>query len=123
MSIIVFISSFIFAYTIDVFLVGIAFHSLKDRFGWQLSTKQNFIILFFVFLMLENYLWPAFLILDVTYTIHNEVLAEFFGFKPNEPLTELFGFGMFEFITWCIQALIANVLGQKMMGSKGMKSI
>ena len=111
------------AYAIDVFLVGIVFHFLKNKYGWKFTPKQDFLILFIVFLLLENYLWPAFYILDVTYTVHNEAVAKFFEFGPNEPLSELFGLGMFEFITWCVQALIANFIGLKIINPKLKESI
>lgn len=115
MSILLLIASFILAYIIDTILAGVVFHFFKAKFGWKLSLKQDFLILFIVFLFLDNYLWPGFFILDVTYTVHNEAVASFFELRENEPLAELFGFGMFEFIIWCLQALVANIIGSKMI--------
>jgi len=123
MSIILFITSIILDYAIDAFLVGSVFHFMKNKFGWKFTPKKDFLILFIVFLLLDNYLWPAFYILDVTYTIHNAAVAKFFEFSPNEPLSELFGFGMFEFIIWSVQALIANYIGLKMINPKLKESI
>ncbi len=123
MSIIAFILSIIAAYAIDVFLVGIVFHFLKNKFLWKLTPKQDFLILFVIFLLLENYLWPAFYILDITYTVHNEAVANFFEFRPDEPLSGLFGFGMFEFITWLVHAFIANFIGFKIVNPKLEESI
>lgn len=77
--------------------------------------KQGFFILFIIFLLFNNYLWPAFFLLDVTYTVHNESVASFFELKPSEPFVELFNFGMLEFIICCLQALVANIVGSKLI--------
>ena len=58
------------------------------------------------------------IVLDVTYTVGNADIAEFFDLKPNEPLVDLFGFGLFEIITWIFQSLLAAFIGEKIIMKK-----
>jgi len=113
----------ILVYGIDIFLVGIVFYFFKAKYGWSFSLRFDFLILLIIFIFLENYLWPSFFILNVTYTIHNETIANFLGLKPNESLTESFGFGVFELIVWSIQAFLANIIGSKIVNPQFKESI
>ena len=115
---VVFIGSLILMYIIDTFLVGVTYYSLKTRYKWKFTPKQNFIILFVVFLFLDNYLWPAIANLDITYSVGNESIANAFDFKPNEPVINLFGLGWFEFVTWSIEALAASYIGEKIFNER-----
>jgi hypothetical protein len=120
---IIFIVSLILIYCVDILLVGLAFHSVERHFRWTLSSRKRFIILFFVFGLLEIYLLPMLIALDITYTVGNEAIARAFEFKPNERALDLFGFGWFEFITWSVQALLAGWVGEKMSSSKSTGAI
>ena len=103
---------------IDIVLVGISFYSFKARFHWNISSRMCLVILFFIFAFLENCIWPMFNVLDITYTVGNAKIAEVFDFRPNEHLTDLFSFGLFEFVTWLIQALLAAYVGEKLITRK-----
>lgn len=117
-AIIITIGSIIFLYAIDTILVGISFQALKMRFGWNFSNRQNLVILFLIFFIVDTYLFPMFWALDITYTINNQVVANFLDVKPNEKLTDLFDIGLFEFICWSIQALIAGYIGERLLANK-----
>ena len=110
--------SVILIYAIDTFLVGISFYALKNRFHWRISTQMNLVILFLIFALLENYILPLLIVLDVSYTVGNPEIVEFFDLKPNEPALELFGFGIFAIITWLIQSVLAAVIGEKIIIKK-----
>ncbi len=119
----IFILTIILMYAIDTFLVGISFYSLKNRFRWQISTRMSLLILFLIFAFLESYILPMVLILDITYTVGNTGVAEVFNLKPNEPLIDLFGFGLFEIIIWVFQSLLAAFVGEKIVKKESTKSV
>lgn len=56
--------------------------------------------------------------LDATITVRNPEIAQWFDLSPDLPIIELFGFGLFEFITYSIQTLIATYFGNKIFGKK-----
>jgi hypothetical protein len=117
------ISNIILIYLIDTFLVGIAFYSLKDRFQWHISTRMSLLILFVIFASLENSILPMLFALDITYTVGNADVAKLFDLKPNEPLINLFGFGLFEIITWAFQSLLAAFIGEKIIMKKSTRPV
>jgi len=112
------ISTIIFIYLIDTFLVGVSFFSLKDRFQWHISKRLSLIILFVLFAFLEIYILPMVIVLDLTYTVGNTDIAKFFDLKPNEHFSELFGFGLCEIIVWAVQSLLAGVIGEMIIAKK-----
>ena len=120
---IILILNFILAYVFDTLLVGVAFVSLRERFKWDLSPKKCFFILLIIFALYDNYLTPMFLVLDATITIRNEAIAQALGITPNLPLVELLDLDMFAFITWCIQAFLAGLFGDKLISKKTKKHI
>ncbi len=117
---VLFIGSLILMYLIDVFLVGVTYYSLKSRFGWKLTPKKSFFILFVAFLFLDNYLWPAIANLDISYSVGNETIAKAFNLEPSESVIGLFGFGWFEFVTWSIEALAASYIGERIFREDSM---
>jgi len=115
---IIFILSFVFAYLIDALFVGITYYSLATHFGWKISGQKNFLILFLIFAFLDIYPLPMLFSLDATITVRNPEIAQWFDLSPDLPIIELFGFGLFEFITYSIQTLIATYFGNKIFGKK-----
>ena len=63
-------------YLVDTFLIGVTYQSLKIRFRWNISPKKSFVILFFAFAILENYMLPLLFALDLRITIGNETIAK-----------------------------------------------
>ncbi len=114
----VIISTIILIFLIDTFLIGISFYSLKERFQWNISNRICLLILFIIFALLENYYLPMIVTLDMTYTVGNANVAKLLDLKPNKPFADLFGFGLFEFIVWGVQAILASAIGEKLIINK-----
>jgi hypothetical protein len=117
-SVAIFISTVIFIYLIDTFLVGVSFFALKERFQWAISRRMSLLLLFIVFAFIEYYLLPMAVVLDVTFTVRNPEIANWLDLKPNESFAGLFGFGSFEIIIMVFQALLAALLGEKLFTRK-----
>ena len=83
---VVFIVTMVLGFVIDSFLVGITFYAIKNRFKWNISYRTGFIILFLVFVFLDNYWLPMVHVLDLTYTVGNQEIAKFFDLAPMSPL-------------------------------------
>ncbi len=115
---IIFILSIILLYVTDILLIGIAFAALKDKYNWNLSPKKYFFLLFAIFALYDSLIIPMFLVLDATLTVRNEAIVQAFDLDPNFPLVELFDLGMYEFITWLIQAFLAGLIGDKLLNKK-----
>ena len=98
-------------YAVNIFLVGITFQALSNKYNWNFSPKKSLIILFLVFAIFENLILPLVYSLDATVTIRNEAIASTFEIPVDYPLINLFGFGFFEFFTWLIQAALAGLIG------------
>ena len=111
---IVFILTIAIIYLIDTILVGTAFYALKVRFKWAISPKLCFAILVILFALLQNAMLPMMYVLDVTFSIGNEEIAKAIEVMPDEPVINLFEFGLFELIMWGIQALMAGYIGNKL---------
>jgi len=109
------IFSIFLIYLIDTFLIGVTYQSLKIRYGWKISPKKSFIILFFAFAILENYLLPLLFALDLRITIGNERIAKLIDAHGSIHSLELFDPGIFEFIVWCSQAFFAGIIGPKLL--------
>lgn len=114
----IFILSFLLVYAVDIFMVGITFQAIVNKYQWEITPKKTFIILFLIFAFLENYLWPLVYSLDLTITVRNEAIASFLEIPPDYPFTNFFEFGLFEFFTWVIQAALAGLIGQKVLENK-----
>lgn len=117
-AIIITIVGLIFLYALDTILIGISFQALKMRYGWNFSNRKNLFILFVIFFIVDVYLIPMFLVLDITYTVNNDTIAKLLDFKPNEKLADSFDTGLFEIICWSIQAFIAGYIGEKLLVKK-----
>ena len=111
---IVFILTIALIYLIETILVGVAFYALKVRFKWAISPKLCFAMLVILFALLENAMLPMMYVLDVTFTIGNEEIAKAFEVMPDEPVINLFEFGLFAWIMWGVRALIAGYIGNKL---------
>ena len=120
---VILILSIILIFLIDTFLVGISFYSLKERFQWNISNRMCLFILFLIFAFLENYILPMIITLDITYTVGNANIAKFLELQQNEPFADLFGFGLFEFVIWAVQSLLASFVGEKLIIKKTIQSL
>jgi hypothetical protein len=105
-------------YIIDTLLVGLAFSSIKIRFGWDLTPIESFIILFILFALIENYTLPLVSMLNATITVGNEQIANFLELPKDYPLVNFFELGFFEFFTWCLQAFLAGLFGDNILMPK-----
>ena len=115
---VIFIATMVLMFLVDSCLVGIAFYALKNRFQWNMSFRTGFIILFLAFIVLDNYPWPMVHVLDLTYTVGNQEIAKFFDLAPNEPVENLLGFGIVDFVIWAMEALLATYIGEKLFSRK-----
>ena len=79
----VFIVTMVLALVIDSFLVGITFYALKNRFQWNISYRTGFIMLFLIFVFLDNYWLPMMHVLDLTFTFGNQEIAKVVDLTPN----------------------------------------
>ncbi len=120
---IIFILTIILSYIVDILLIGIAFASLKEKRNWNLSPKNYFFLLFVIFALYDSYIIPMFWVLDATVTVRNEAITQAFEIDSNFPLVELFDLGMFEFVTWLIQAFLAGLIGDKLINKKTKENI
>jgi hypothetical protein len=112
---IIFILTLILIYLVDTVLVGLAFYSLRQRFNWQISPKLCFVVLIFIFAILDNYFVPMIYILDASITIRNEEIAKVFNITPNYPVMSLFDPGLFDFVIWSVQSFVAGIIGEIFM--------
>jgi len=110
--------SFLFIYAVDIFLVGISFQVIANKYQWKISPKKSLIILFFVFAIYDSYLWPLVHAADMTITIRNKAIASLLEITPGYPIINFFELGLFEFFTWAIQAALAGLIGQKILENK-----
>lgn len=115
---IIFILNLILIYIVDTVLVGLAFYSLRQRFNWKISPKLCFIVLIFIFAILDNYFVPMIYVLDATITIRNEEFAKVFNIAPDYPIMRLFDPGLFDFIIWSVQSFIAGLIGERIFMRK-----
>jgi hypothetical protein len=120
---VIFVLSFLIIYAVDIFLVGITFQAIVNKFQWNLSPKKSLAILFVVFAILENYLWPLAYSLDVTITVRNNAIASLLEIPPDYPFTNFFELGFFEFFTWVIQAALAGLTGSIVLKQQKNKEI
>ena len=84
---------------------------------------MSLLILFIIFAFIENSILPMLFFLDIAYTVGNADIAKLFDLKPNEPLIDLFGFGLFEIITWAFQSLLAAFIGEKIIMKKSTQAV
>ena len=84
---------------------------------------MSLLILLLIFAFLENCILPMVLVLDIKYTVGNAGIVEVFNLKPDERLIDLFGFGLFEIITWLFQSLLAASVGEKILGKASTKTV
>ena len=50
-------------------------------------------------------------------------LTETGGRKIAEHFADLFGFGLFEFVIWAVQSLLASFIGERLIIKKSMQSL
>jgi hypothetical protein len=111
--------SIILFYVVDTFLIGVTYHALKIRFRWNISAKKSFLILFIAFAILDNYILPFLFALDLRFTIGNETIAKFIDTHGTIHALELFDPGIFDFFVYISQALLAGIIGPKILNEKG----
>ena len=120
---VILILSVLLIYAVDIFMVGITFQAIANKYQWKISPKKSFIILFFIFAALGNYLWPLVYSLDVIITVRNEAIASLLEIHPDYPFINFFELGLFEFFIWAIQAALAGLLGSLILKQKDIKEI
>ena len=111
----VFVVNIVLIYLLDAVLVGTSFFVIKRRFRWNLSPGLTFATLVLLMAIFENLVVPAYVVLDLTFTIRNPEISSFFEFKQNEPAINLFSLGFIDFLIWCVQAFIASLIGEKLV--------
>ena len=84
---------------------------------------MSLVILFLIFAILENYILPLLIVLDVSLTVGNPEIVELFDLKPNIPALELFSFGLYEILIWLIQSLLAAFIGEKIIMKKARSAV
>ena len=115
---VILILNVLFVYAVDIFMVGITFQALANKYQWKITPQKSFIILFFIFAVLENCFWPLVNSVDVTITVRNEAIASLLEIPPDYPFINFFELGLFELFTWVIQAALAGLIGQKILENK-----
>ncbi|MFH2011170.1 MAG: hypothetical protein ABIJ37_00465 [Pseudomonadota bacterium] len=112
------ITTMILMFLIDTFLVGVSFFALKERFQWPISKRISLLLLIVIFALLENYILPMVLVLDITFTVGNADIARLLDLKADEPFAGLFGLGFFKIIRWTAKALLASWVGERLIRKK-----
>jgi hypothetical protein len=100
-------------YLIMSVLVGISFFSL---FGHRIKSpfsRKVLIAMLVIFAVLDIYYLPALFSLQITMTVGNQEVANFFELKENMDVGDFFEPGWFDFIVWMLQSLLAYVVGTK----------
>lgn len=46
---VILVIGFLLIYAVDIFMVGITFQTIANKYQWKISPKKSFIILFFIF--------------------------------------------------------------------------
>ena len=110
-------------YAVDIILVGITFQAIVNKYQWNITPKKSLIILFFVFIIFENYLWPLVHSADVTITVRNEAIASLLEIPPDYPFINFFDLGLFEICSWLIQAALAGLVGSLILKPKEIEEI
>jgi hypothetical protein len=105
-------------YFVDIILVGASFAAIKKAFNLNISVVKSILILIVVFGVLDNLFTPFFDYLDLTFTIHNQEIANFFGLKENTPASMFFSIGYFDFFIWLVESLIALFVVDKRITKK-----
>lgn len=115
---IIIVVSLISLYVVDTILVGLSFYSLRQRFNWRISPKLCFVVLIFIFAVLDYYFVPMIYVADATITIRNEEIAKVLDITPNYPIMRLFDPGLFDFIIWSVQSFVAGLIGERIFMRK-----
>ena len=115
LALIVLVATAVLAYSIDAILFGITFEALQLHYNWSISSLRKLLAFILGFAIFDNLLWPMAYILDVSFTIGNNSVAEMLDFRPNQSFVEFFGFSKFTFVIWLSQALLAKYVGEKLI--------
>jgi len=105
-------------YLVDIFLVGASFAAIKRVFNLNISVIKSILILIVAFALLDNLVTPLVDYLDLTFTIRNQEIANFFELKENTPASMFFSIGYFDFIIWLVESLIAVFVVDKRITKK-----
>ncbi|MCK4911638.1 MAG: hypothetical protein KAR83_08335 [Thermodesulfovibrionales bacterium] len=111
LGVIIFIGCVIFDYVAIAMIVGVAFFFLFGHRNFISSTKKTLVILIIIFGFIDYYYLPVLALLDITFTIGNQQIAEFFGSRPDMSLDDIFNPGFLDIFIWLIQAIIAHFTG------------
>ena len=105
-------------YSIDIILVGLSFSAIKKAFKINISSIYSLIILIIIFAVINNDINPIISMLNLTFTVHNKEIAEFFKLKPNESTSALLSIGYSDFIIWFVESIIALFVVDKQISKK-----
>jgi len=108
----------IVSYLTNTILIGLAFGVFVLYLKKELPNKLQFILLIFIFVLIDIYWIPVVNYLNITITIGNKSVADFFNVKPNMPLSNIFSFGIFDLIIYAIQASIAQWIAFRFVVNK-----
>jgi len=111
LDVIIFIGYIIIDYVAIAIIVGVAFFPLFGHRNFVSSTKKTLVILLIIFGFMDYYFLPVIALLDITFTIGNQQIAEFFELRPNMSVGEFIDPGLFDLFIWLIQAIIAHFTG------------
>ena len=113
-SAIILLLTFCFEYTISAVLVGLALALLISKKKVHIRSFRAGMAIFFIFVFLEAYSYPAMLSLDMTFTIHNQFVAELLDVGPNAKFTEIVSIGFLDLIIWLAQTAVAICVADAM---------
>ena len=106
-------------YTIEIILVGGFLAFLMERKEKEFSWIKTIPVLFLFFAVNEFFYIPAVINANVSFTIHNQELANFLGVEPNESLTKFVLEDFASISIWVIEASLSYAIGVLLFRKKG----
>jgi hypothetical protein len=113
MSLAILLITLIFDYLLITVLVGITFFALFGRKLKSPYSPKSLYILVGIFALLDLYAWPAYFTSQITFTVHNQQIVEFFELKENMSAGEFFDPGLFDLFIYFLQAGVAYYVGTR----------
>lgn len=113
LAIVLFICTISLDYLIMSVLVGISFFALLGHRIKLPFSRKAFFALTAILAVLDIYSLPALFSLQITVTVGNREVADFFGLSENMNMGDFFDPGWSDLIVWMLQGLVAHVVGSK----------
>ena len=95
------------SYSIEIVLVGVFLAFITNKRKKALSWVSAIPLLMIFFALNEACYLPVILNTDITFTIHNQEVAEFLEVGENESLSNFILTGFFGLLGWFIEAWLA----------------